>query len=257
MANSLLVRLLSFSFGKKNFQSFYQKLFHLSLKGMNFGQVGSGEERVLLDTLKNTKSPVIFDVGANIGQYSTMAQAILKTPGTVYAFEPSKPNFDILTQNVQQYPDIRCFNQGLGNKNEQVKLYKDQESTTLASVYQRNINNQEFNQFEIIHLVTLDSFCEEYTISAIDFLKIDVEGNELNVLKGATDSLSSGKIKNIQFEFGGADIDSRVFFRDFWEILSPKYHIFRILADGLAPIKVYDEKLEIFTYVNYFAKLKK
>ena len=48
----------------------------------------------------------------------------------------------------------------------------------------------------------------------IDFFKIDVEGHEMDVLKGIGDKISN--IKLIQFEFGGCNIDTRCFFQDFW-----------------------------------------
>jgi hypothetical protein len=68
--------------------------------------------------------------------------------------------------------------------------------------------------------------------------------------------LKGNKIKFIQFEFGGTDIDARVFFRDFYFLLSPKYNIYRILKNGLYPIKVYKESEEIFITTNYLAILK-
>ena len=65
------------------------------------------------------------------------------------------------------------------------------------------------------NLSTLDLFCEREAIPNIDFLKIDTEGNELDVLEGAKKLLSGGKIKIIQFEFGECDVFSQSFFERF------------------------------------------
>ncbi|MGH9942027.1 MAG: FkbM family methyltransferase [Pyrinomonadaceae bacterium] len=110
---------------------------------------------------------------------------------------------------------------------------------------------------EQIHLRTLSSFCEEQQIGHVDLLKLDVEGHELKVLEGARDLIGSRAINYIQFEFGGTDIDSRTFFRDFFYLLDPQYKLFRILRDGLAPIEACRESLELFGYVNYLAISRK
>jgi hypothetical protein len=100
---------------------------------------------------------------------------------------------------------------------------------------------------------TLDEYCREKNISRIDFLKLDVEGHELKALAGAKEMLSAGKIDRIQFEFGGCDIDSRSFFQDFFYLLQNRYDIFRILKNGLRPIKKYEETEEIFLTTNFLA----
>ena len=68
--------------------------------------------------------------------------------------------------------------------------------------------------------------------------------------------MKSDKIKFIQFEFGGTDIDARIFFWDFYMLLKEKYNLYRIVKDGIYPIPDYSEDLEIFSYVNFFAEHK-
>ena len=63
-------------------------------------------------------------------------------------------------------------------------------------------------------------------------IKMDIEGFELFALKGAQEALK-GQIQLIQFEFGGANIDSRTFFKDFWLLLSPTFDIYRLSTKGL------------------------
>ena len=62
------------------------------------------------------------------------------------------------------------------------------------------------------------------------------------------------RIRLIQFEFGGTSIDSRTYFRDFWQLLSPNYTLYRIVGNGLRRIDAYSEFLEIFVTVNFLAE---
>lgn len=68
--------------------------------------------------------------------------------------------------------------------------------------------------------------------------------------------INNNKIKYIQFEFGGANIDSGTYFRDLWYLLSLKYNLYKITGQGLIPIKKYKENLEVFLMFNYLAELK-
>jgi hypothetical protein len=86
---------------------------------------------------------------------------------------------------------------------------------------------------------------------------LDIEGNEFNALLGAKRMIDNGAIDYIQFEFGGCDIDAKVFFRDIFLYLHDKYKIYRILRKGRQEIKIYRELLEIFVTTNYFCELKK
>ena len=112
------------------------------------------------------------------------------------------------------------------------------------------------NRREEVNLLTVEEFCRQKNIDGVDFLKLDVEGHELAVLAGAGNMLLTGKIKYIQFEFGGCNIDSRTFFRDFYNLLNPRYQIYRVLTDGLKPISAYRETDEIFVTTNYFAAIR-
>jgi len=108
----------------------------------------------------------------------------------------------------------------------------------------------------MVTIKTIDSFLTEKKIPYIDFLKLDIEGNELNALFGAQEALKTNKIKSIQFEFGTCNIDSRTFFRDFYNLLSPQYNIYRVLKNGLHHITYYSEYDEVFATINYYAELK-
>jgi hypothetical protein len=111
---------------------------------------------------------------------------------------------------------------------------------------------------EVVPVTTVDSIVAEHRLGRVDLLKLDVEGSELSALHGARTSLAEGRIATVTFEFGSANVYSRTFFRDVWDLLVPTgYRLWRILPGGrLLPIGGYAETLEHFRGVsNYAASL--
>jgi hypothetical protein len=154
---------------------------------------------------------------------------------------------------------VKLFNLGFSDKKESVTLYSNKKGSGLASIYNRRLNhfNIDLKYKELIHLESLDNFCKNKEIDHINFLKLDIEGHEYKVLKGAKDLISKNSIDFIQFEFGGANIDSRTYFQDFYYLLVPYYNIHRILKDGLMTIDKYKETHENFITTNFLAISKK
>ena len=86
----------------------------------------------------------------------------------------------------------------------------------------------------------------------IDLMKVDVEGHELEVFKGAVGMLAQGKIKRIQFEYGGCNIDSRVLLKNLFDFLVPYgYTFYKVFPRELRRVPRYDQRLENFQYQNW------
>ena len=250
--------------GKVKSQKFWKALYNAALIGMNIGGGGdlnsSGESGVLAilndKVFKGKENLTLFDVGANIGEYTNELLSIFPT-ATVHSFEPAAYTFAELKKNVNSDRAI-INNMGLSDKRGNAVLYYDEEASGAASLYKRQMDyhNVDFSLSEEVKISTVEDYCNEKKIEYIDFLKIDVEGNEIPVLKGAEKLLNSRKVSAIQIEFGGANIDSRTYFRDFWNLLNENYHVFRIVIDGIYEITKYEEQLEIFTCTNFLFLLK-
>jgi hypothetical protein len=106
----------------------------------------------------------------------------------------------------------------------------------------------------VIQAQKLDSFCDQHTIRNIDFLKIDTEGSELNVLLGARSLLREKRIGILQFEYGGTYTDAHIYLKDVYDLLKGYgYTIYKIVPGGLAEISVWDSRLETFNYSNFLA----
>lgn len=258
----VLSRLLRNDIGKIEAQNFFEKLHSFGILGMNYGAGDkletSGEKNALrYITKKLSNRPVIFDVGANKGEYVLSLYALIPE-ACIYAFEPSAKIFEELKRNLEG-KDVNLYQLGISEYPGQVTLYSTPEISELSSIYNRRLEHAglTLGQRENIELATIDDFCATYNIGFIDFLKMDIEGHELSALKGASRMLRTKKIHFIQFEFGGTNVDSRTYFQDFWYLLHQDYIIYRIVKDGLVKISQYKETLEIFTTINYLAELKR
>jgi FkbM family methyltransferase len=235
-------------------QPAWELLHALALRGMNFDnydQATNGELSQLDRVAAGLgPSPVVFDVGANVGRYST--EVLNRFPGLqLYAFEPSAVAFAELEAALGDRG--QAFQLALADVDAERPLYGDRPGSELASLVRRDLHrfNIEVAQTETVQVRRLDTFCDEHGIDRIDWLKIDAEGSELEVLRGAGDMLGS-KIGPIQFEFGGTGIDANNSLRDFFDLLESDYRIHRLLPDGLRAFE-YSERIEIFLYANYIA----
>lgn len=254
--------------GRIGMQKYFRMMHTLSVYGMNYGNGGdikkSGEyfaaKYVKTKLSEQTSAPVLFDVGANIGDYALkLAEIFANQKFQVHAFEPSEKTYRKLVENTSAKEGITVNNLGLGEQEAELILYSNSDGSALASVYERDLGRHgiSMDKKEIVKLTTIDNYCATHGIGQIHFLKLDIEGHELFALKGAEKLINSKKIDFIQFEFGGSNIDSRTYFRDFWEMLQDKYDFYRIVKNGLYPIKKYSEACEIFDTINYLLELKK
>ncbi len=209
----------------------------------------------------NRPDVVIFDVGANTGEWSVRILEVLKATDKchIFLFEPSQHCQDILRS--MKLPKVTLIEAAVGEESGSATFYSPNPGSPISSLHLRR--DSYFQQYkfkeETVQVVTIDEIVDKFKIDIVDFVKIDVEGNELAVIRGAQKSMKSKCIKALSFEFGSGNINSRTYFRDFWDILhSYGYEIHRICPGGtLVLIEEYYEDLEYFRGVtNYLAVLK-
>ena len=206
---------------------------------------------------RKIQNPVIYDVGANVGDYAAALNGAFPA-ASIYCFEPSAASSGELRKRMAGLSNVAVHDFGFGEKEGVFTLFLDSPVSKTASMYDLPPDHVwKSNMTESIRLKTIDGFCVEADVDRINFLKIDAEGHELSVLKGAVNMLAAGKVDYIQFEFGCRQIDSRTYFRDFFQFLNSRYILYRILKDGLLRIDTYHERLEIFVLVsNFLAELR-
>jgi len=196
---------------------------------------------------------IVFDVGANIGEW-TQTVLRLYPDATVHCFEPCQDTF--LTLKTNNFPGSVILNNfGLGSKKETKDLYISDHDSTINSVYLRkDLSEKNDYKKEKISLDSLDDYCAAAGLDKIDFLKIDVEGNEFEVLLGAKRMLAENKIRMIQLEYGGTYIEARRFLKDIFDYFNAankfNYVFYKIMPDRVSPLD-YHEDLDNFQYCNY------
>ena len=259
---NIFLRIYRVLFARKYFFRLNKLLYRFSLCGLGVlnyeNDMVSGEARFIKNHLQNMLGGVVFDVGANVGDYTKKVLEV--SPQTkLYAFEPHPKNYSVLVNKIEKsnfYP----INAAVGEKEGELSLYdyEEKDGSSHASLYQdviENIHDAKSIEHKV-KVIQLDAFAKSKNIENISLLKIDVEGNELNVLKGMTEYIKSGKVAIIHFEFNEMNVSSRTYFRDFWNLL-PNYNFYRLLPYGMVKIERYSPVFcEIFAYQNIVAILK-
>lgn len=205
------------------------------------------------------KDDIVFDVGANQGNYTSFVLS-LNRGNKIFAFEPVTAIYNEMVNKFQNNSQVEMYNKGLYSHSEPgMVIYNNGE---LSSVYDRTATCDEdtFNNKDVqpITVITLDEFCLERGINNIDFLKIDTEGAEYNVLSGGLNMLAENKILNIQFEYGGCYLDAGCHLKQVFHLLQNYgYFLYKITPDGLVMLPKWEDFFEDYRYCNYFASLKK
>lgn len=160
------------------------------ISGSNFNRFSYDKRNFQL----HTEKPVIFDVGANIGQSVYWFKSEFYK-SIIYAFEPFPYTYKKLKKNTKNFHFVKHFNVAISNSNcfLNVRPYKRCEGTA-------KLEEVSGPDSITVKCLTVDSFCVENNINFIDIIKIDTEGHELKVINGAKEMLSKGKIGNIIIE---------------------------------------------------------
>jgi FkbM family methyltransferase len=220
----------------------------------------SGERSVLQQVRRRAGARLellVFDVGAHRGDYSVAVREELPQ-ARVEAFEPSSVAFAQLGDRFAGVEAVRIHNLAVAGQIGVAELIAPTPGSKVGSLFDRSDRLDYIDvDREIVSVTTIDAFCDEHGIESIDLLKLDVEGGEFDALSGCQRLLSEGCIDCIQFEFGAANVQSRTFFRDFYEMLVPNYDFYRVVRDGLRPISRYDERLEQFRRATNYVALRR
>ena len=234
---------------------FSERYLDRALGDNNCNPEENGEELILRAILPSLKSGVVFDVGSNVGDWTAFA---LSVEGSIKVelFEPSLKAYKLSKIKLKN-KQIKINNFGLGSEEGLSSLHMVSPESGMNSLYfRRGIEGVNFAMTETVKISTMDNYCLANSISQVDYLKIDVEGHELSVLKGAKSLLNNKSIKFIQYEYGGCNLDAKTYFWDIWDILTTNgYKIYKIFPRGLKIVKNYNHKLENFKYSNYLAVL--
>lgn len=160
---------------------------------------------------------IIFDIGANVGQ--TALEYSQRFPNSaVYSFEPVASTFALLQKNTRHLRRFNSYNLAFGEASGEFPMVICEDSRLNTLALNRAIKSTN-HQTEMVKVTTLDRFAGQQGIQSIDLLKIDAEGHDLEILKGAEELLSGGRINFIQVETGFGDSTSHITLTQFIQFL--------------------------------------
>jgi FkbM family methyltransferase len=163
--------------------------------------------KYIKDIIGNNDSPVIFDVGSCVGD--TVLEFLNNYPSaSIYAFEPDPDSFSKLFERVKVMNKVYCNNIAIGEKTESKMFFQNKNFATNSFLepdkqggdFTDNIDDLQLRHSCILPTTSLDNFCINNGIETIDLIKIDTQGYEFHVLKGAKKLIKSKKIKALYFE---------------------------------------------------------
>lgn len=161
------------------------------VESLNFNRYEPCESSIIRSLAPHIDT--MLDIGANIGWYSLLVDSINKS-SSIHAFEPIPNTFKRLSDNcsINQANTITCHNFGFSSEPGSFPFYFYPEGSGNASI--RNLAGREDAQVIECELKTLGDFCLDLpSSSSIDFIKCDVEGNELFVFQGSSSVLEKHK----------------------------------------------------------------
>jgi len=238
------------------------RVFHKLEGNQNANPSTNGEsllvDKLLEDWSKNlSEDPIVFDVGANKGEYAKMwLQAAEKNgiQAQLHLFEPTETCFNLLKEKFGKQK-VTINQLGLSSTAEEREIFYDKKGSTLASLYDRDLDKEglKLDQKEAIKLIKLSDYLKTHNIKHIHFLKLDVEGHELESLAGMDHFLSPDFVNYIQFEYGGANVDAKVPLKQLYDLLESKgFKMAKIKSQGVE-LRTYQASMENYAYANYLA----
>ena len=121
---------------------------------------------------------IVIDIGAYVGMYSIKASHFVGPTGLVVAVEPLPSNLAYLENNLKSLPNTRIIKVALSDYIGEGKLYSSASTATHSMTYKRK-------NFTKVRVTTLDELVKELELLRVDYIKMDAEGSDLHILKGA------------------------------------------------------------------------
>lgn len=198
---------------------------------------------------RSGREVTLFDIGANKGNWSLHAlECSAASAGLrIFAFEPSSATRAILERNTSRSPAIQVESFALSSRRGETTFY-----SRGAGAGTNSLNPLSGSQSETVQLTTLDAFMEERGLETLTMAKVDTEGYDLDVLEGASATLSAGKIEVVQFEYNWRWLLNRSSLRDVFEFISDKpYRLGKLTREGFELHSSWHFELDRFFEGNY------
>ena len=145
-------------------------------------------------------APVILDVGANLGQSVKRFKTVFPS-SVIHSFEPSRETFAVLKQNIAREQNVFAWPCALGSSVGEQLFQENIESDMSSFLELSKAGWGAVKKQEKVAVTTIDQFLTERSIATVDILKSDTQGYELEVFKGAEQTMRQNRVGLIHFEF--------------------------------------------------------
>jgi FkbM family methyltransferase len=142
---------------------------------------------------------VVFDVGANLGFYTSLFARLVGPAGRVHAFEPDPLSFGLLARRTAKLANVESHQTAVGDHTGHITLYCHRSNRADNRVHP-SLGDETAEAVEV-PLITLDDYCAAHRIDRVDAVKIDVQGVEVAVLTGFEDTLARAQPRWLLIEF--------------------------------------------------------
>jgi FkbM family methyltransferase len=218
----------------------------------------SSLQQWILDLVPADQRIHVIDVGANVGRWSAAMLTAARQAGRLEnldleAFEPSVHTFGLLAKALDGQP-VGLHNVAMSDRAGLAVLHVVAQGAGTNSLHKQP--QTESTTTEEVVTTTLDSYVGNADVGHVALLKIDTEGHDLAVLRGAQQLFAKHLILVAQFEYNHRWIYARSYLRDSFELLRPYgYRIGKLTPNGVEFYDVWDPDLETFVEGNYVACL--
>ena len=186
---------------------------HCPLNKEDFIVMTKHEEEII-GIFRPKEGDIVVDIGAHMGRYTIPSAKSVGVSGKVIAVEAHPYNFGILQHNLKlnKLTNVRSLNSAVYSKKANLKLYLPDEDlgytmhhSVMTNYLSTKYNNEIERKYVEVEADTLDNLLKSSGITTVNWIKIDVEGAEYEVLKGAREILSTNKPISILVEVHGKD----------------------------------------------------
>jgi FkbM family methyltransferase len=207
-------------------------------------------EMFVLKTLATSDVQCVFDVGANVGNWTRLACAAFPD-AMIHCFELDEDTCRTLDANLTGRKRVIVNCRGLSDAAGQVTFKSYPEASECTSLIDYPHPAASVRKLGVV--MTGDEYVEANRLNRVDFVKIDVEGAERNVLAGLQKTISRGAIDVIQFEYGRANILARHLLRDLYAFFSANKYLIGKIYPNHVDFRPYCLTDEDFRGLNYLA----
>lgn len=236
-----------------------RQLFHAAENNDDPRPERNGEAWLLREILAprgaNAERRVIFDVGANVGDYSRLVMDVAQQrqqPVELHVFEPSPRCLETLHREFAARPEVAIVGAAASDRTGSATLIGGAEGSSQASLVARDVAPAAGGRIDV-PLVRLGDYLEKRGLSRVDLLKLDVEGSELAALRGLREYLRPDVVDVIQFEYGGTAIDAGITLRNLYRLLEGRGYLMAKLFPAVLEVRDYRPWMEHYAYANYVA----